>query len=61
MPTTFENRSVSITGISEMQSVQIMIIPMYRDGSAYTTITFILRALPKYHGIYRIESIPHTI
>jgi len=47
------NRSVSITSISEIQSVvrhatQITIIPASRDGSAYTTIVFILRSLTKY-------------
>jgi len=47
------NRSVSITSISEIQSVvrhatQITIIPASRDGSAYTTTAFILRSLTKY-------------
>ncbi|XP_018392969.1 PREDICTED: uncharacterized protein LOC108772023, partial [Cyphomyrmex costatus] len=47
------NRSVFITGISEMQSVarhaaQITITPASSEGPAYTTTALILRSLTKY-------------
>ena len=55
--TTRINRSVSITGISKMQSVvryvaQITITPAYRDGSVYTTTAFIFWLLTKYFEIF---------
>jgi len=47
------NRSVCITGISEMQSIvrhaaKITITPLYRDEPAYSTTALILRSLTKY-------------
>ena len=55
------NCSISITGISEMQSVmrhatQITITPAYCNESAYTTIALILRSLTKYlSNRYRVQ------